>query len=121
MPALLPVILYCTVHYLARYEDLRKLNPWRPFVVFGFGLLHGLGFAGILHEIGLQRADFVTGLIGFNIGVELGQLTVIAMAFVATTMWFGREPWYRSRIVIPASAAIALTGLFWTVQRVIFT
>ena len=61
------------------------------------------------------------GLIGFNVGVELGQLAVIVLAYLATTMWFGRQVWYRSRIVVPASAAIALTGLFWTVQRVFYS
>ena len=68
---------------------------------------------------GLPRADYVTGLIGFNIGVELGQLTVIAVAFLATGLWFRARPWYRSRIVVPAFAAIALTGLFWTAERVL--
>ena len=118
-PAIVEPLIALSIVYVAVENILtQKLTPWRPFVVFAFGLLHGLGFAGLLQEIGLQRADFLTGLIGFNIGVELGQLAVIGMAFLATAMWFGREPWYRARIAIPASLAIALTGLFWTVQRV---
>ena len=55
-----------------------KLHAWRPAVVFGFGLLHGLGFASVLGELGLPQGQFIPALIGFNIGVELGQLTVIA-------------------------------------------
>jgi HupE / UreJ protein len=98
-----------------------KLHAWRPIVVFCFGLLHGLGFAGVLHEIGLPRADYVTGLIGFNIGVELGQLAVIALAFAATGLWFRARPWYRTRVVMPASLAIALVGLFWTFERIFIT
>ena len=96
------------------------LSPWRPFVVFGFGLLHGLGFAEVLQELGLPREQYVTGLLGFNVGVEFGQLAVIALAFAATTYWFGARPWYRSRIVMPASFLIAAAGLFWTVERIWF-
>jgi HupE / UreJ protein len=97
-----------------------KLTPWRPFVVFGFGLLHGLGFAGVLQDLGLPRDQYVLGLFGFNIGVELGQLAVIGLAYLATAYWFSERTWYRQRIVWPASAAIALTGLFWTVERIWF-
>jgi hypothetical protein len=94
-----------------------ELKPWRPFVVFGFGLMHGLGFAGVLTSLGLPRQDFATALITFNGGVELGQLSVISVAFLLVG-WWRRKPWYRRRIVIPASAAIAATGIFWTIQRV---
>ena len=95
------------------------LNPWRPFVVFGFGLLHGLGFASVLGDFGLPDEHFVPALLGFNIGVELGQLTVIALAFIAVGAWFRDKPWYRSRITVPASLAIAAVGAFWVVERTI--
>ena len=94
-----------------------RLHAWRVFVVFGFGLLHGLGFAGVLTEIGLPRDEFVTGLIAFNVGVEGGQLAVIALAFLAVGYWFRHKPWYRTRVVLPLSAAIALTGAYWVVER----
>ena len=114
-----PLIAASIVYVAVENLVTARLHPWRPVVVFGFGLLHGLGFAGVLHEIGLPRADYVTGLIAFNVGVELGQLSVIGLAFVATGLWFRARPWYRARIVWPASAAIALVGAFWTVQRVL--
>lgn len=60
----------------------RGISPWRPFVIFGFGLLHGLGFASVLGEFGLPEGTFVAALIGFNVGVEVGQLFVIALMFV---------------------------------------
>jgi hypothetical protein len=121
-PAIVEPLIAASIVFVA-VENLvtSELHAWRPFVVFGFGLIHGLGFAGVLHEIGLPRADYVTGLIAFNIGVELGQLAVIAIAFAVTGLWFRSRPWYRTRIVIPASAAIALVGLFWTVERVFIT
>lgn len=94
-----------------------ELKPWRPVVVFGFGLIHGLGFSSVLLSLGLPRQDFLTALLSFNSGVELGQLTVITAAFLVVG-WWRRRGWYRRAIVIPASALIAVTGLFWTVQRI---
>jgi hypothetical protein len=62
---------------------MRNLSPWRPVIVFGFGLLHGLGFASVLGEFGLPEGSFIPALIGFNVGVEVGQLAVIAVMFLA--------------------------------------
>jgi hypothetical protein len=93
-----------------------KLHVWRTAIVFAFGLLHGLGFAGVLTELGLPRSEFVTALVGFNIGVELGQLSVIALAFLLIG-WWRQRLWYRPRITIPISAIIAALGLYAAVQR----
>ncbi len=95
----------------------KKTNKWRPLIVFGFGLLHGLGFAAVLGEYGLPKGNLVPSLLAFNIGVELGQLLVLIAA--AALVWFiRRKSWYRQRIQIPASIVIALVGLFWFVERV---
>jgi hypothetical protein len=112
-PLIAASIVYVAVENIAT----ARLHAWRPFVVFGFGLLHGLGFAGVLEEIGLPRGEFVTGLLSFNVGVELGQLAVIAIAYLLVGHWFKHRPWYRARVVIPASALIAATGAYWTVER----
>ncbi len=96
----------------------RRLHSWRTFIIFGFGLLHGLGFASVLAEFGLPQSQFIPALVGFNVGVELGQLTVIALAFVAVGYWFGKHPKYRGRVAIPASVTIALIGGYWFVERV---
>ncbi len=95
-----------------------KIGVLRIAVVFGFGLLHGLGFASVLGDVGLEQGRFVVGLIGFNIGVELGQLAVIAIAFLLLGLPFGKQAWYRAAIVIPASCAIAAVGAWWTFERV---
>jgi len=95
------------------------LSRWRTALIFGFGLLHGLGFASVLGEFGLPTAQFIPALIGFNIGVELGQLAVIAAAFLLVGLWFRDEPWYRRFIAIPASLCIAAVGAFWVIERTV--
>lgn len=95
-----------------------ELKPWRPFVVFGFGLVHGMGFAGALKDLGLQRHDFLTALVGFNAGVELGQLSVVALALFAVG-WLRSRPNYRRLVVVPASVTIAAVAVFWTFQRIL--
>ena len=94
-----------------------RLQPWRIVLVFLFGLLHGMGFAGVLTEIGLPRSEFLTALITFNIGVEFGQLAVICLAF-ALLGWWRNAPWYRQRVTIPLSLLITAIGLYWTWERV---
>ena len=95
-----------------------RLRRWRPAVIFGFGLLHGLGFAGVLSEFGLPQGQFATAMIGFNIGVELGQLTILAACFLGVGLWLRHRHWYRRAVSIPASAAVALIAAFWFVERV---
>jgi hydrogenase/urease accessory protein HupE len=95
------------------------LHASRLFIVFGFGLLHGMGFASVLADFGLPEDAFMTALISFNIGVEFGQLAVISLAFLAVGLWFSRKPWYRKVIIIPASMAIAMIGLYWTWDRIV--
>jgi hypothetical protein len=120
-PAIVEPLIALSIVYVAVENIMTsKLHVWRPVIVFCFGLLHGLGFAGVLQEIGLPRADYAIGLFGFNVGVEFGQLAVIAIAFGVSGLWFRHKPWYRQRIVWPASAAIALMGAFWTIERIWF-
>ncbi len=81
-----PLIALSIAYVAVENIFLRTLSPWRPFVIFGFGLLHGLGFASVLAQFGLPEANFVPALIGFNIGVEIGQLCVIAVAYLCVYM-----------------------------------
>ena len=77
-----PLIALSIAYVAVENIFLRTLSPWRPFIIFGFGLLHGLGFASVLAQFGLPAQNFVPALIGFNIGVEIGQLCVIAVAWL---------------------------------------
>jgi len=112
---------------LVAIENLvfKDMTKWRPLVVFGFGLIHGLGFAGFFGELGLPPGQFWSALIGFNIGVELGQLSVI---LVAVLLGMQVRKWlqdpdglsrYRTWIVRPGSLLIGLTGLWWGVTRLL--
>lgn len=94
-----------------------RLNALRILIVFVFGLLHGLGFASVLGELGLPSGQFLISLIGFNVGVELGQLGVILAAF-ALVFWARGKDFYRPWIVRPASVGIALVGLYWGFERI---
>ena len=95
-----------------------ELKPWRLALVFLFGLLHGMGFAGVLQDLSLAPTELLAALLSFNVGVEAGQLAVIAVATPAT-LGFRHRRWYRRAIVVPASLGIAAAGLFWMVQRLV--
>jgi hypothetical protein len=86
-------------------------------LVFTFGLIHGLGFAQRLVDERIPEGSVVSALLGFNVGVELGQLAVIGLA-IAATFWLKDDEKYRRFVVIPASALIALAGIFWAIQRI---
>ncbi len=95
-----------------------KLGPTRLVLVFAFGLVHGLGFASSLSEVKFPRAQFLMALLGFNFGVDFGQLFIIGLALLAVG-WFRNKPWFRTRIMVPCCAVIAAVGLFWTGQRIL--
>lgn len=97
-----------------------KLKPTRIGVVFLFGLVHGLGFASSLSQMGLPQNAYLSSLVMFNIGVELGQLTVILLAFFLVGKWFGQKPFYRRFVVVPASLLIILIAGYWTVERIFY-
>lgn len=111
-----PLIAVSIVYVAIENVFARELNKSRVALVFAFGLLHGLGFAGVLSELGLPRSDFVPALLSFNAGVELGQLAVIAVAFLVVGA-FRMRSWYKMRVAVPASLAIAAVGLYWAVTR----
>lgn len=127
-----PLIAASIVYVAVENIFLNDLSRWRPFVIFGFGLLHGLGFASVLGDFGLPDAQFIPALIGFNIGVELGQLTVIAVAFalVWLAVWAARiaklegdedmvqehNVMFRA-VSITGSLIIALIGVYWVIER----
>ena len=99
-----------------RYEihRLRRIEGW---VIFGFGL-HGLGFAGVLSELGLPERSFILSLLGFNLSVEVGQVAIILGIALLLRPLKNRQ-WYRKMVTIPFNGVyFALVGLYWTFERV---
>jgi hypothetical protein len=95
-----------------------KVKPWRVVMVFIFGLVHGMGFAGALSQLGLPSYAFATALISFNVGVELGQLSIILLMYALVAKPFSHKIYYRKVIVLPLSILIAAVSAFWTIERV---
>jgi hypothetical protein len=94
-----------------------KLNSSRLAVVFLFGLIHGMGFAGALGGLGLPKESYLLGLIMFNIGVELGQCAIIIISYMLFVKWLKRRMDYRKYVVFPISIVIAAISAYWTIER----
>jgi len=91
----------------------------RLALVFAFGLLHGAGFAQVLSELIVDRSNLLPALVAFNVGVEAGQVVVLALGAAATGVVL-RVFAIRPRVLtMSASAAIAVVGAYWTWQRLV--
>jgi hypothetical protein len=95
---------------------IAEARPWRLFLVFAFGLVHGLGFAGVLSTWIRPGEGFLPTLISANVGVEIGQVAVLAVAWIFTMGWGAGPAWPHFRRW--SCVALALAGLFWFVERV---
>lgn len=120
-PIVEPIIALSIVFVAVENILISKLKPWRIILVFMFGLVHGMGFASALNEIGLPNGKFFTSILSFNLGVELGQMTVIIAVFSLLIIPFKNKTWYRTRIVYGLSSCIALIAAYWVVERVFMT
>ena len=114
-----PLIALSIVFIAVENIFFDRLSKWRPIVIFIFGLLHGLGFASVLGEFGLPDGFFIAALLGFNLGVEIGQLTVVLLAFITLGYWFNKKDYYQISIANPISIIIGLVGAYWFIERVI--
>ena len=119
-PSIVEPLIAASIVYVAVENFYSKtLNLRRSIIVFCFGLLHGLGFASVLVEFGLPVQQFVPALVGFNIGVELGQISIVLILFGLIGYWFNTKNWYRKLITLPISSVVGLIGLYWFFERVI--
>lgn len=115
-------LIAATIAFVAVENIIFKdMTRWRPLVVFAFGLIHGMGFAGFFGSLGIPQNQFWSALIGFNIGVEIGQLSVVFAA--ALLMWplqkaIG-EAAYRRFVIWPACGLIGFIGAWWAIERVL--
>ena len=102
---------------LAALNNLRGTIERRRWVLaFGFGLIHGFGFASVLADLGLPQGALVLALVGFNVGVELGQLAIVT-AFVPLAFWLRSTSFYRVGVLQAGSLAVALLAGWWMIER----
>jgi HupE / UreJ protein len=113
-----PLIALSIVYVAVENLLTTRLRASRLVLVFTFGLLHGLGFAGVLGELGWPQGRRLLALLAFNGGVEAGQVTVVALALLVVGGW-AKAGGDRLRLVRGASIAIAAVGAFWAVSRVV--
>ena len=118
-PIVEPLIALSILFVAIENIILSELKPWRILIVFMFGLIHGLGFASSLNEIGLPRNRFLTSILSFNLGVEIGQLIVILIVFGILILPFRKKENYRRIVIYPASIIIALIASYWAIERIL--
>lgn len=117
-----PVIAF-SIAYVAFSSVFLRNKPFagsgrsKIAAVFFFGLFHGLGFAGLLQEIQVPQDNFLTSLISFNIGIELGQIFIVVLC-LPLIYAFRKKPWY-ARCIQIAGAIITMVGIVWGVQRMV--
>jgi hypothetical protein len=114
-----PVIALSIAFVAIENVFIKHPDRWRPAIIFVFGLFHGLGFAGALTEMGIAPGHFLPSLLGFNIGVEAGQLTVIAAYWLALHRF--QEAHRYPPMMKVVSGLIALIAIWWTIERVFFS
>lgn len=114
-PRLVETAIAVTVAYVAAENVIGRAGGHRWLLAGGFGLVHGLGFYGALRESGLAGGGVVTTLLAFNLGVEAGQVALVALACGLLLWWAGR-PWYRA-FSRAGSAAILVVAAWWVLQR----
>jgi HupE / UreJ protein len=102
---------------VAAIQNIRGVVDSKRWVMaFGFGLIHGFGFASVLADLGLPQNALVTALVGFNVGIEGGQLAIVAV-FMPLAFWLRSTRFYQVQVFKWGSILIALLALYWLVQR----
>lgn len=108
-------ILYTAVENIL----LTGVHKFRFLIIFLFGLIHGMGFASALREIGIPKEYVLSSLISFNVGVELGQLAVVFAAYFACVKWIMNKSYYKPKFLYPISVLIGCVAIYWTLDRVV--
>jgi hypothetical protein len=98
-----------------------QIKDWRPLFAFGFGLIHGFGFAGALQEFGLPKTQLIPALVSFNGGVEIGQAIIVLSITPLLALLANKSLVWRKKTTIIGSVIVSIAGLFWFVQRIFTT
>ena len=116
-PRLVEPLIAASIVYVAVENVVRDQPRARAAVTFGFGLFHGLGFSGVLRDLGLQPSELAVPLVGFNLGVEAGQLLVVVPLFPLVLL-ARRDPSLSRRVRVVTGIAVAIVATYWVVQRI---
>jgi hydrogenase/urease accessory protein HupE len=116
-PKWIEVGIALTICYVAVENFFLKSFKWRWALTFLFGLIHGLGFASAINEIGFHKSYLVTSVISFNVGIELGQLCIVGLLLPILIKFRGKSAYY-SMFFRGTSACIFLIGVYWVIERV---
>ena len=120
--ALVEPLIALTIVYIA-IENIFKSEgtKYRSVTIFIFGLLHGLGFASVLNTFGMPDNHFLLALTGFNVGVEIGQITIVTLVYLILKLLLNTQEQFRTYITIPGSLIIGVFGLWWSLERTLLT
>ena len=113
-----PLISISVVFIAIENIFITEINSRRYWVIFLFGLIHGMGFASAFIETSINNTYFYTSLFSFNVGVEIGQVLILLLAYLVIGKPYGSESWYRKKIIIPVSILIAIIAIGWTYKRI---
>ena len=109
-------IVYIGVENIFKKYSNTKI---RYYVIFLFGLLHGLGFALVLKDVGLDYSNLLMNLVSFNIGVEIAQIFILFLLYLTIGLFFSKKKYYKLIFQIPLSLFISLIAIYWFVERII--
>lgn len=114
-----PIIALSIVFVSLENIFTKHVSKWRMGLIFIFGLIHGMGFASALLELGIPKDSFIKSLLAFNIGVEVAQIFIIFFLYFMIGKWLVNKRWYSTKIVYPVSTVIASIAIYWTIMRVL--
>ncbi|MFM2358329.1 MAG: hypothetical protein RLY16_322 [Bacteroidota bacterium] len=112
----LTILIAAIQNLLQSRNDKSKLA-----LIFIFGLIHGMGFANALKDLLANQHHLLNALLFFNIGVELGQISVIFICYFGIKKWFGHKDWYQQKVIYPLSSIIACIAVYWLITRILVT
>tara|TARA_B100000902_G_scaffold6642_1_gene8582 strand:+ start:791 stop:1963 length:1173 start_codon:yes stop_codon:yes gene_type:complete len=119
-PLIVEPIIALSIAYVGIENIFKKYvkEYLRYFIIFFFGLLHGLGFALVLSDIGYQSSKLILNLISFNLGIEAAQILIILFLYFVIGVTFSNKKYYKYIFQIPVSLFIALVGIYWFFDRI---
>ena len=121
-PQIVEPIIALSIVYIGLENIFKKYikEYLRYVVILFFGLLHGLGFALVLSDIGYKSSDLFVNLISFNLGIEVAQISIVLVLYLLIALNFAKNKNYRIFFQVPSSILISSIGLYWFFERINF-